>query len=283
MLQSLAGRYASQTLAKDTQGLDPTTLPLMTPDPLRGFYTQIQSGSWLLRRIPAIVCRGYWTGLQLVEGLVVLLQDDRTWMSLTPMEIESQQIGVDYARGHVVILGMGMGWSAAMSALSPEVDRVTIVEIDDYVLSMHRELDLFARLPDSAGEKVEIVQADALEWKPDNHVDLLMPDIWLDLVSWDRPGEVREMQANIGADRVYFWGQELELARNAIAAGRDIDDAGLAATAEDFGLPLVGLDSTDYAARTKVAAREWMLGRWLDEGDVPEELQRSDVPTKGIV
>lgn len=283
MSQPLSAMYAAQTMANDIEGVDPSTLPIMQPDVLREFYRPMQHGDWALRHVPAIVCRGFWTGPQIVEGLVVLVEGDRTWMSLTPMEIESQQIGVEYARGHVAILGMGMGWSAAMSALHPEVEQVTIVELDDNILAMHRELDLFARLPDGAGEKIRIVQGDATTWKPDTHVNLLMPDIWLPLVSDDRPEEVRDMQHNIDADMVYFWGQELELARCAIAAGRSIDDAGLAATAEDFGLPLVGLDSEDYAARTRTAAREWMLGRWHFEGEVPADLQRSEVPTKGLV
>lgn len=282
-IPSLSEMYAKKTMAADMEGVDPMALPVRQPDVLRDLYRPMQSGDWALQSIPTIVCRGYWTGMQIVEWLVVLIQNNSTWMSLTPMEIESQQIGVEYARGHVVILGMGMGWSAAMSALHTEVEKVTIVEIDDDVLAMHRELDLFARLPDGAGDKVEIVQADAFKWKPDSHVDLMMPDIWLDFVSEDRPAEVRQMQDNIGADMVYFWGQELELARCAIAAGRDIDDAGLAATAEEFKLPLVGLDSPDYAERTRIGAREWMLGRWHLEGEVPQDLQRAEVPTKGVL
>ena len=146
------------------------------------------------------------------------------------METESQQIGVDFARGHVVIHGLGMGWVAAMTALKPEVERVTVVEMDDEVLEMHRQLDLFARLPGHAGEKVRIVEADALDWAPDSHVDLLMPDIWLDMISWGRAEEVHDMQANARADMVYFWGQELELARHAVKAGRALDDAAVSYT-----------------------------------------------------
>jgi hypothetical protein len=96
-------------------------------------------------------------------------------------------------------------------------------------------------------------------------VDLLMPDIWLPLVSDGRVEEVRQMQHNLGAASVYFWGQEMEIARHAVAAGRSIDDVGIAATVADFGLPLAGLNSLDYAARTTIAAERWMGSRWLQE------------------
>lgn len=257
----------------DLAEVDIDSLPRTPRDLLQPYYRPLRSGAWMLNVLPLAVCDGYWTGRQLVEGLVVLSRHRSTWMSITPMEIESQRIGIDLARGHVAVFGLGMGWAAAMCALKDEVERVTVVEMDDEVLAMHAQLDLFGQLPGGVGGKVQVVEADALEWQPDTRVDLLMPDIWLDMVSWDRPGEVHDMQDNVQADMVYFWGQELELARHAVKAGRALDDAGLAATAMEFDLPLVGLDTPDYAARTKRAAQQWMKGRWLDGTQVPPDLR----------
>lgn len=254
-------------------GIDLDSLPVTPPDPLREYYQPIASGAWSLRSLPTIICMGYWGQLQIAQDIMVLMRGQKTWMSTAPMEVESQRIGVDFARGHVVIFGLGMGWSTAMSALRPEVEQITVVEMDENVLAMHEQIKLFERLPGGVGEKVRIVHADALEWKPDSHVDLLMPDIWVDMVSWGRAEEVHDMQDNVGADMIYFWGQELELARHAVRLGRPLDDAGLAATAAEFDLPLVGLDTPDYAARTRGAAREWMKGRWLDGTVIPEDLR----------
>jgi len=142
---------------------------------------------------------------------------------------------------------------------------VTVVERDPEVIALHRDLDLFGRLPDGAGEKVRIVPGDALEWRPETPVDLLMADIWLPLVSDGRVEEVRRMQANVGADTVYFWGQEMEIARHARAAGRAIDAEGIRATVAEFGLPLVGPELPDYAERVTAAAEAWMRDRWLPE------------------
>jgi len=273
LADQLGGKPHPQSQVPDLSNVDLDTLPVTPDDPLRAYYQPMQIGAWALQVLPTVVCEGYWTGLQVVNGLILLRRRSNVWMSITPMETESQLIGVGFARGHVAIYGLGMGWVAAMTALKPEVDRVTVIEMDDEVLEMHRQLDLFSKLPDGAGEKVHIVEADALEWKPDRHVDLLMPDIWLDMISWGRAEEVHDMQANAKADMVYFWGQELELARHAVKAGRDLDDAGLALTAKEFDLPLVGLDTPDYAARTRIATKQWMKGRWLEGTDVPADLR----------
>lgn len=226
-------------------------------------YRPIDSGRWSLRPPAMVLTRGYWSPPALVPNVRALTRDGDTWMSITPLEIESQAIGVHYASGHVAIFGLGMGWVAAVTAMRDSVTRVTVVERDPDVIALHADLDLFARLPGGAGDKIRVVQGDALEWRPDAPVDLLMPDIWLWLVSDGRVEEVRQMQANVAAANVYFWGQELEIARHARAAGIDLDAAGVAQVIASFDLPLVGNDLLDYPDRIRAAADAWMQDRWL--------------------
>lgn len=200
----------------------------------------------------------------MISGMPALLRHGSVWMSLTPLETESQGIGLAFASGHVAVLGMGLGWAAAQCALRSTVTRVTVVESDPDVIALHEMLNLFAQLPGDCGRKVSIVHGDAFAWRPDTAVDLLLPDIWLPLVSeHDRAEEVRRMQDNIGARAIHFWGQELEIARHAVAAGRALDDAGISATVATFGLPLVGPQEPDYAMKLQAAAKAWMRGRWL--------------------
>ena len=241
---------------------DVARLDLIAP-----LYREMRVGDWILRRwTDNIPLRGYWSPARPVSGVVSLDRGSDTWMSLMPVEIESQQIGIGCASGHVAIFGLGMGWAAAATALRPGVTAVTVVERDTELIVLHEALDLFGLLPDGAGEKVRIVAADAFTWEPDAPVDMLMPDIWLSLVSSGRVDEVRRMQDRVRAARVYFWGQELELARHAVAAGRlGLDDAGIAVTAEEFGLPLAGLDIRDYASRLRAAAEQWMNDAWLSD------------------
>lgn len=225
-------------------------------------YRPLDSGRWSLLPPAMVLTRGYWSPPALVPNVRALTRDGDTWMSLTPFEFESQAIGVQHAAGHVVIFGLGMGWVAAATALRDLVTAVTVVERDPDVIALHADLDLFGRLPGGVGAKVRIVPGDALEWQPEGPVDLLMPDIWLPLVSDGRVDEVRRMQANVAAAKVYFWGQEMEIARHARAAGIDLDAAGVAQVIAGFGLPLVGNELPDYPDRIRAAADAWMHDRW---------------------
>src|SRR4051812_21920268 len=226
-------------------------------------YRPVAHGRWEVVIGGVGFAPGYWSGPTLVSGMAALLRDGETWMSISPLEIESEEIGIRAGRGHVLILGLGLGWAAAATAALPAVTRVTVVERDTEVIALHRTLDIFSQLEPEAREKLEIVEADAFAYVPSLPVDLMIADIWQPLVGGDRVAEVRLMQANVGARSVYFWGQELEIARHAAAAERACDDEGVAATAETFGLPLVGPGTPGYAARVTAAAEHWMRGRWL--------------------
>jgi hypothetical protein len=210
---------------------------------------------------------GYWSGPSLVSGMAALLRDGETWMSISPLEIESEEIGIRAASGHVLIFGLGLGWAAAATACLPAATRVTVVERDREVIALHQALDIFAQLEPEARAKLDIVEGDAFAYLPSASVDLIIADIWQPLVGGDRVSEVRRMQANVRARSVYFWGQELEIARHAAAAGRACDDAGIAATVAAFGLPLVGPGTPGYATKVAAAAERWMRGRWLSPSE----------------
>lgn len=244
---------------------DQLGLDIFDIGPLRELYRPMKSGAWELKTVDMAPCRGYWTPVQMTFGLVLLTRGEDTWMSLAPVEIESQILGVEAAHGHVAIMGLGMGWVASETAMREEVTQVTIIERDPEVIALHQELDLFARLPGGAGDKMQIVNADAYEWMPDTPVDLLMPDIWLPLVGGHRVADVARMQDNVQAPLIYFWGQELEIARHAAAAGRKLDDAGVAQTVRDFDLPLLIPETPDYPGKIRAAAEQWMREEWFEE------------------
>ncbi|MGZ8348110.1 MAG: hypothetical protein ACXWUP_13460 [Allosphingosinicella sp.] len=231
-------------------------------------YRPIVQGDWELRIMALGMAPGYWSAPAMTAGMPALIRRGETWMSITPLEYESQQIGIRAAHGHVLIFGLGLGWAAAATAALPDVDAVTVIENDPDVLAMHRALDPFAQLPRAARAKLRLIEGDAFRYRPVARVDLLMPDIWYPLVSDGRLDEVRRMQDHVGARAIYFWGQELEPARHAVAAGRQLDASGIAATTAATGLPLIGPDTPDYADRLVAAARRWMRDRWLP-GSIP--------------
>jgi hypothetical protein len=238
-------------------------LPTFEPGHFVPEYRPMQSGAWELTQTENVLCLGYWGPTVLVPLVSALLRDGNVWMSITPMELESQAIGIEQAFGHVVIFGLGMGWAAAATARREQVSAVTVVEFDPEVLRLHRVLDIFSQLPIEAHSKIRVEQGDAYSWQPSAPVDVLMPDIWLPLVSEGRVAEVQRMQANVNAASVYFWGQEMEIARHAAAIGRPLDDVGIAATVDGFDLPLLGPATAGYAQRIAIAADRWMGDRWL--------------------
>ncbi|WP_445682331.1 hypothetical protein [Radicibacter daui] len=209
-------------------------------------YRSIRRGEWEILISELNFAGGYWSDAVLVRNMAGLIRDGSTWMSMTPMEIESQEIGVRLSRGDVVILGMGMGWAAAVTALRDEVSSVTVVELDADVLALHEELDIFSQLPEAARRKISIVHGSAFSYRPTGPVDFLMADIWLPLRGDNRVDEVKRMQENIGAQAIYFWGQELEIGRLAALDGEMLTPEGIQRIVERTGLPLVGLEYPAY-------------------------------------
>jgi hypothetical protein len=236
-------------------------VPLYRPQRFFPSYRNADSGSWRIIDCPFHLEPGYVSALWAVAGLPMLLRQTGqpprwdTWMSITPHEIESQELGCDHAFGHTVIMGLGMGWIAANVALRAEVTRVTVVELDPDVIALIEQLDCFATLPAAARAKINIVHADALEWRPEPStaaVDFLFADIWLTLDEQDTVEQVRRMQANISAQSIYFWGQEMALYRALEERQRNMEgvsNAELRVIADtELGLPLLIPADLDYAA-----------------------------------
>ena len=207
---------------------DVTTSPGLTSwttDLFMPTYREGEIGDWKIDRGGQLVHDwGYYTGPCLVEMLPSLARkvkskqnagSDRweTWMSLTPHEIESQELGCRFAFGHSVIMGLGMGWMAANVALNPNVTKVTVVELDPDVITLFANSGALESLPKSAGKKIVIIEGDALQWTPavTDIVNFLYADIWLHLAEPSTIRQVRQMQVNVQAEKVYFWGQEIAI------------------------------------------------------------------------
>lgn len=177
---------------------------------------------------------------------------------MTPMEIESQEIGCRLAIGRTIVMGLGMGWAAAATAMSPAVTQVTVVESDPEVIGMNAEQNIFAQLPRADAAKLAIVAADALHYRPDFPADTLLADIWRPLNGDERVAEVRQMAANVGARRVYFWGQEMTIARRARQLGKKLDARTVDQIVASLDLPLIGPELDNYPELIERAAAHWL-------------------------
>ncbi len=215
-------------------------------------------GRWQMRRGRVGLDRGYHSGPCVAADSALLLRKGagdhwETWMSLSPFEIESQELACRHAHGHTVVMGLGMGWTTANIALQPAVQRVTVVERDRDVLELFDRCRVLAGLPASAADKVELVAADALEWRPAPGmppVDFLFADIWLGIAEPRTLPDVQRMQSHLQAREVYFWGQELVLGVQARALAQPADGLpwahALEAVAQATGLPLLQQPAAGY-------------------------------------
>ena len=238
-------------------------LPVYETDLFLPTYQPFESSRWRLQVAEMVLCPGYWSPARLCINMVALLRVEgesvRSWMSMTPLEIESQEIGVRHATGHVVVMGLGMGWAAANSALHPAVTRITVVEFDPEVIEAVAHCRVIEQLPPEAAAKITILRGDAYNYRPDIPVDTLMADIWLPLFGADRDAEVRRMHANTGGARVYFWGQEMVIADRARKAGLPLTAETVNAIVAGMGLPLIGpAEVPGYAALVAEVAQGWL-------------------------
>lgn len=235
-------------------------VPLFASQHFLPTYRAGVNGRWKIVLGGFSLDHGYYSGVWGVSGLPALLRDCHgdgqtweTWMSLSPHEIESQELAIRYAHGHTVVMGLGMGWVAANVALNPAVRQVTVIERDPEVIKLFHHVQGFADLPAPARAKLTIVEADALHWRPEQAVDFLYADIWRTLNEPQTLDDVRRMQANVAADSIYFWGQELSIEALAEAA-RETASAEVWALAvarcveECIALPLLMPGDFDYPA-----------------------------------
>ncbi|MEE3627140.1 hypothetical protein UCD39_24700 [Nitrospirillum sp. BR 11752] len=225
-------------------------------------YQSFKGERWDMDVVPLILCPGYWSDATMVRDMATLVrrrpgQPTHVWMSMTPFEIESQEIGCRLAWGRTVVMGMGMGWAACNAAINPAVTEVMVVEYDSEVLAAVEQSGIFRQLPPEAAAKISIRQGDAHRWRPEDGVacDTLMADIWLGLHGAGREKEVKAMAANTGAKGVYFWGQEMNIAWRLKELGLPLDDAGIAHVMGEWNLPLLGPGQPDYADKMARAAQ----------------------------
>lgn len=102
-------------------------------------------------------------------------------MSDTPAEIRDHYNPVRKACRDCLINGLGIGVVLQACLRKPEVDHVTVIEISEDVIRLVADhyYDKFGK------DKLEIIQEDALEWKPPKgkFYGMVWHDIWPDICS----------------------------------------------------------------------------------------------------
>lgn len=100
-----------------------------------------------------------------------LVADGNLQMTDTPAEKVDHIEPVRKATGDCLIMGLGLGMVATAMALKPEVTRITVIE---------KNADVIALVAPHLSDKIEVIHADALEWKPpaNKKWSVIWHDIW---------------------------------------------------------------------------------------------------------
>ncbi|WP_059046430.1 spermine/spermidine synthase domain-containing protein [Paenibacillus rubinfantis] len=136
-----------------------------------------------------------------------VLEQGRIWMTVTPNEIETMKEPITDAFGHVLTFGLGLGYYAYMVSEKDNVDRVTIVEINEDVIQLFQEhlLPQFKQ-----AKKIQIVHADAFEYArthlDQDSYDYVFTDLWHDVSDGiDLYLQMKQIERQHPGTRFSYW------------------------------------------------------------------------------
>ncbi len=134
----------------------------------------------------------------------VFFIDHKLWMSLTPMEVESNYLAWMCAEGDVGMGGLGIGYTALRAANKDEVTKVIVFEEDERVVALFKSQ--YVDRPELA--KIEFVIGDARETMKDYVFDFVYMDIYQIMLPEEALTDIELFRSQNKIKRYKFWGQE---------------------------------------------------------------------------
>lgn len=133
--------------------------------------------------------------------------NNKVWMSLTPMEIQSMIIPIRKARGICFAGGLGLGYYPLSIAQKPEVEKVIVCENNQAVIQMFE--NCFSEYPNVA--KLQIIESDVRSYlsKIKINIDFCFMDIYQTLLPDIALEDLEAYSKNNAINYYYFWGQDL--------------------------------------------------------------------------
>jgi hypothetical protein len=153
---------------------------------------------------PPTIVPGKYGNVEIEKGYncYFLREDGHQWMVYN---IDSHEEVYDvfshyyFAKGHVIVTGMGFGARENWILTKPEVTKLTIVEKNENILNYHKIVkSSFLEDP-----RVEIIIANASEYK--TSCDTLLLDHYEQESYVDILTNVEKVQSNIQCNLLWFW------------------------------------------------------------------------------
>jgi hypothetical protein len=201
----------SRNMIKDVETVH---MPVNLPFPQSPDYHCGKYGSWTLKEKlgDSFEC-GYFTGFDdEPPGHFLVSAQNHVWMSTSRLERESHAIHMKYAKGNVVVCGVGMGMYLFNIASLPRVNQIVAVDLDANVIDLVRHATAFESW--QGGEKIRFVNKNALQLTSADigmgQVDYLYVDIWPELGMAEAVTQTQKIQSIVKARKVGWWGQEID-------------------------------------------------------------------------
>jgi hypothetical protein len=109
---------------------------------------------------------------------LALAQDGRTWMSVTPHEINTMKSQIAEAHGKVITFGLGLGYYAYECLKKDNVSAMVVIEKDPTLIAFFKER-ILPYFPHQ--EKFKIIEEDAFHYAArmgKDHYDYAFVDLW---------------------------------------------------------------------------------------------------------
>jgi hypothetical protein len=184
------------------------------PYPLVPYYEPGRFGKWEIREHHPDWIKGYFSDRHIPRWKSYILanwskQKPVTWMSLTPMELESHAMQIAMAEGVVGIGGLGLGMALFNILRKPEVEKVYVFEKERSIIKLLSKSARFMEWP--GAEKLHIVLGDIKSAPiPPDRLDYLYVDIW-EMLGDDRAVPDLKIICNRLKPRaVTWWGMEID-------------------------------------------------------------------------
>lgn len=134
------------------------------------------------------------------DNFPTLFEDNRIWMSVTPMEIDSHWMPIELAKGRVCVAGLGLGYYVQNIIDKPEVTEIVVYEINQDVIDLY--IKNFGN-----HNKVKIINQNIIKVKNETF-DFMYVDIYPILFDNLAIDHMEILMENNNITTYFFWGME---------------------------------------------------------------------------
>lgn len=131
--------------------------------------------------------------------------DNRLWMSLSYMEVQSHYLPIKFAKGKVATAGLGLGYFALRAAKKKSVEKVDVYEINPEVIKFFLETFKHRK---TLMNKINIIEGDVREKLKNQTYDLVFLDIYREMLEDKAIDDIAQFRSENDIGDLRVWGEE---------------------------------------------------------------------------